>query len=307
MPLALPYGCKTSGDVTRCLDTYFATVRTQTGWRKLYMNIYLPSNRPGLDPLLIYIPGGGYVVGGREDCPGEIAAISGYAIACIEYRHSQEAVFPAQIYDVKRAVRWLRAHAAYYGIDPEKFGAWGDSAGGHLAALLGTSGDVKELEGPYGYISTSSKVQAVVDWFGLTDFTQVEPAFVEAISWPVPYEVWATYNEKPWYLYTVVTTLVLGGPVSQHLDLARQASPLTWVDPTDPPFLIVHGEADTIVPVQQSQFLSDWLGANAVPVTLVRDSWRGHSPSDQGGENWYGAATIEQALAFFDRYLHGRQ
>jgi acetyl esterase/lipase len=208
---------------------------------------------------------------------------------------------------VKRAVRWLRAHAATYGLDREKFGAWGDSAGGHLAALLGTSGGVKELEGPYGYTSYSSNVQVVVDWFGLTDFTRVEPAFVQNIEWPVPDKVWENYHQKPWYLYTVVTTLVLGGPVSEHLDLARSANPITWVDPTDPPFLIVHGEADTIVPVDQSQILSDALGTNAVPVTLIRDSWRGHSPSDEGNPNWYGAATIEQALAFFDLYLHGRR
>ncbi len=306
-PLLSPasyYGCVTTGDVTRCLNVWYATVKTKTGWRSLYMNIYLPATRPGPDPLLVYIHGGGWVIGDRTNCPGEIIAQRGYALACIEYRYSQEAVFPAQIYDVKRAVRWLRAHAYAFDLDPDKFGAWGDSAGGHLAALLGTSGGVKELEGPYGYLSYSSSVQAVADWYGLTDFTQVQPAFVETINWPVPYEVWALYHLKPWYIYTVATTLLLGGPVMEHLDLAQQANPLTWVDPSDPPFLILHGEADDIVPVQQSQMLSDWLGANAVPVTLIRDGWRGHSPSDQdNNDGSYGIHTIEQTLAFFDQHL----
>jgi acetyl esterase/lipase len=226
-------------------------------------------------------------------------------MACIEYRHSDQAIFPAQIHDVKLAVRWLHANAYYYGVDPARFGAWGDSAGGHLAALLGTSGGVPELEGAeLGYSGSSSKVQAVVDWFGLTDFTRVTPAFEFEISWPLKDEFYDEYGDRPWYIYTVATTLLLGGPVSDHLELARQANPITWIDPTDPPFYIMHGDIDTIVPVEQSQILADAL-VGKVPVTLQRDAWRWHSPSDQGGDG-YGPVTVSQALAFFDSVLHGR-
>jgi acetyl esterase/lipase len=292
--------------VIECKDIRFGTVWTSVGWHDLYMNIYLPTYHPGPDALLIYIPGGGWVTGGRENCPGELVANQGYAMACIEYRHSDQALFPAQIQDVKLAVRWLHANANAYGIDPARFGAWGDSAGGHLAALLGTSGGVPGLEGAdEGYAAYSSRVQAVVDWFGLTDFTQVEPAFEQQISWPIPDQFYQDYGQRPWYVYTVATTLLLGGPVSEHLDLAHQANPIAWIDPADPPFFIMHGEIDTIVPVAQSQILADALAANRVPVTLVRDSWRWHSPSDPGGDG-YGPVTLEQALAFFDTVLHGR-
>jgi acetyl esterase/lipase len=306
-PAFIPYGCAwLPSGVTSCPDIWYATVPVKNGWRYLYMNLWLPTTRTGLDPLLIYIPGGGYLNGARANCPGEIVAAMNYAMACIDYRHSDEATFPAQIWDVKQAVRALRAYAPWYGLDPARFGAWGDSAGGHLAALLGTSGGVAELEGSGGYLGYSSRVQAVVDWFGLTDFTQVKPAVETQMTWPIPNDVWAANQGLPWYTYTVVTNLLLGGPVSQHLDLARQANPMTWVDPTDPPFFILHGEQDTIVPVEQSQILADALGASGVAVTLIRDDWRGHSPSDRDGSG-YGPQTIEQAVSFFDTVLHGRQ
>ena len=298
------YGCTTKDNIVSCKDVWFASPKINNGYQRLYMNIYLPADRPGPHPLLIYVHGGGYVVGNRYNCPGEMTAARGYALACIEYRYSYQAVFPAQIYDVKRSIRWLRAHAGTYNVDPNRFGIWGDSSGGHLAALAGASNGYAELEGPYGYLTTSSDVQAVADWYGPTDFTQVPAAFEAPLTWPVQDAIEDTYGYWPWYTYTVITNLLVGGPVSQHLDLAWWANPLTFVDPTDPPFFILHGEQDDVVPVSQSQRLSDWLGANGVPVTFVRESWRGHTPSDQGYDDGsYGHWTIEMTMQFFDNVL----
>ena len=102
-------------------------------------------------------------------------AAKGYAVAAINYRFSQHAIFPAQIQDCKAAIRWLRANAQKYGLDSDHFGAWGSSAGGHLVALLGTTAGVKELEGPGGNADQSSRVQAVVDWYGPTDLLVGRP------------------------------------------------------------------------------------------------------------------------------------
>jgi len=259
--------------------------------RKLLLDLYLPTNQGSQPfPLLIFIHGGGWMFGDKSTCPGDIVASRGYAMASINYRLSGEAIFPAQIHDVKAAVRWLRANAGRYNIDPDHFGAWGDSAGGHLSALLGTSAEVSELEGGLENREVSSEIQAVCDWYGPTDFAQVPPAS----------------SGDPWLEYTLVTTQLLGGPVSERPELAELANPITHVDPSDPPFLIVHGEMDDSVPIEQSQLLADALHENGVDVTLVRDPNLGHSYAGPEGEE-FSPKLISMAIDFFDAYLRPRR
>ncbi|MEX2261351.1 MAG: alpha/beta hydrolase [Bryobacteraceae bacterium] len=144
-----------------------------------------PENRGARLPVVVWVHGGGWRAGSK-DKPRCLSLVrEGYAIVAINYRLSGEATFPSQIYDVKAAIRWVRANAKQYGFDPERIAVFGASAGGHLAALAGTSGGVKELEGSLGNAEESSRVQAVVDWFGPTDFLQMGKHLNAALLWSV--------------------------------------------------------------------------------------------------------------------------
>ncbi len=280
-------------------DLEYSTYKHQGETKQLLLDLYLP-DKPTLkpQPLLIYIHGGGWLEFSKEICPGEIVAQRGYAIACINYRYSTEAIFPAQIHDAKAAVRWLRANATKYSLDPNKFGAWGTSAGGHLSLLLGTSGGVTELEGNQGNLDVSSEVQAVCNWFAPTDFTKVPPAFTE----PFSLEIEKKYQKTPWFLYTKVTHKLLGGAVKDNLELAALANPINYIDSEDPPVMVVHGDLDKIVPVNQSEILVSALEAKGVPVTFVRKPNMKHSYRGENQER-FNPELINLALEFFDQNL----
>ncbi|MGB7088391.1 MAG: alpha/beta hydrolase, partial [Phormidesmis sp.] len=182
-------------------DIEFATVDVAGESKSLQLDLYRPEqvDVPAAGwPVIVYIHGGGWVEQSRRDCPGEQLSGYGYAIACVSYRYSSEATFPAQIHDVKGAVRWLRAHAQTYQLNPDKVGAFGESAGGHLSALLGTSAGIAPLEGPHGYSELSSAVQAVADWYGPTDFAAVPLAFGNTPS-DQEFEV---LRDRPWAYIT---------------------------------------------------------------------------------------------------------
>src|SRR5260370_39954354 len=139
------------------------------GHERQKLDLYLPEKSDDPLPLIIWIHGGAWMAGSKENPPGIELLKRGYALASINYRLSQHAKFPAQLEDCKAAIRWLRANATTYHLDPDRIGVWGASAGGHLVALLRTTGDVKELEGEEGNPQQSSGGQSVVDWFGPTD------------------------------------------------------------------------------------------------------------------------------------------
>ncbi len=228
----------------------------QGGERALRMHLLAPRERSEEPlPVLVWIHGGGWSGGSRESgLPRLIPfARQGFFCASIEYRFSQEAIFPAQIEDCKCAIRYLRAHAEKYGLDPERIGVWGNSAGGHLVALLGTSADVKELEGTGGWAEHSSAVQAVCDFCGPADF----PA-------------WSVDTHR-------AVRQLFGGPLSERLELARLASPVTHASPQSPPFLIVHGDQDDVVPIAQSEALYKSLKGHGVDVTFERIPGAGHA------------------------------
>jgi len=236
------------------------------GHERNRLDLYLPEKVEGRLPLVVWIHGGGWEAGSKENCPALSLVTKGYAVASINYRLSQHAVFPAQIEDCKAAIRWLRANAAKYHIDADHIGVWGASAGGHLVAMLGTTGNVKELEGNGGNLDQSSRVQCVVDWFGPTDFVGWDPNFNKAV-------------------YSMIARL-LGGAADANKEKARKASPLFYVSKDAAPFLIVHGNQDNLVPLAQSEALAAALKKAGVEVKLVVVKGNGHGgPGFNSPEN----------------------
>lgn len=225
------------------------------------LDLYIPTAPSSPRPLLIWIHGGAWDSGDKYPPVHAVLMVAyGWAVASINYRLSDAATFPAQIHDCKGAVRWLRAHAQEYNFDPGRFAVWGPSAGGHLAALVGTAGSDPDLEGTVGgNLAFSSRVQAVVDYYGVTDF-YTEGGEHDACDSP--------------------DSLLLGqclGEVKAHWDdpdwadwvaLVQSAGSANHVSPEDPPFYIAHGTEDNRVPPSQSQELYDLLIAAGVPATL---------------------------------------
>lgn len=235
----------------------------RVGQRSLRLDVYVPQQADRPLPLVVWIHGGGWRRGSKDRCPAARLVPQGFVAASIQYRLSDEAKFPAQIEDCKAAIRWLRANAGRFSIDAERIGVWGASAGGHLAALLGTSGDVRQLEGELGNLDQSSRVQAVCDFFGPTDFLQMDDHA------PPGARLRHNAPDSP-------ESLLIGGPIPENQDKVRQANPITYVTPDDPPFLIVHGDRDPLVPLHQSQLLAEALRQAGVPVQLEIVRGAGH-------------------------------
>ena len=214
--------------------------------------------------LLMFIHGGGWKNGSRKRCKLSWVAKHGIAVASIEYRLSHEDRFPAQIHDCKGALRWLRANAEKYGYNASRVVVAGTSAGGHLAALMGTSGNLAELEGNTGgNEDQSSRVQGVIDFYGPSDFVQranINPKKCEEPEGGV-YEL-------------------LGGKVSENMKAAKLASPVTHISKDDPSLLILHGAKDVIVALSQSELLRDRYEAAGLEVKLHIKPNGGHGWKD---------------------------
>jgi acetyl esterase/lipase len=231
------------------------------GESNLLLDLYVPNHPIRAVPIILYIHGGGWADLDKSWCPYPMRFLEKeYAVASINYRLSDEAPFPAQLHDCKAAVRWLRANAASYGLDGDHIGVWGDSAGGHLAAMLGLTADHPELEGDGGNPGVSSAVQAVCDWFGPSDLAML----VEKHNTPELVDI-----------DTLVATLI-GGPTSDHPDKAVMASPITYVTADAAPFLIMHGDIDRIVPLSQSVVLYEALFNAGAEVRLHVVHGSGH-------------------------------
>ena len=226
------------------------------------LDLYLPDQVQTPLPAVLWIHGGAWESGDKNPCPVRDFTEKGYVIASVGYRLSDEAAFPSQLHDCKSVVRWLRAHAAEYGIDPTRIGVWGESAGGHLAALLGTTGHTRDFE-VGDHLDQSSEVQCVVNWFGPGDF----------LDWGAPFSPSMDSRESPVYR-------LLGGPFSQNLEKARIAGPLHHVHGRSAPFLTVHGDRDDIVPLVQSQRLHKALQDDGVESTLQVIPGAGHSTAE---------------------------
>jgi len=289
-PPASPADSKASPGPTKALADRVIVERDveygRAGDRKLVLDVIRPKEpAEGPLPVIVWIHGGAWRAGDKSSGSMRLApyAASGeYFCASVGYRLSGEAVWPAQIHDCKAAIRWLRVNAEKLGIDPERIGVWGSSAGGHLVSLLGTSGGVKKLEGDCGAPGQSSRVTCVVDFCGPSDFVTISKAREGAgrnANGPIE--------------------LLLGGTVDQKHDEAVAASPITHVSPDDPPFLIVHGTEDSTVPIDQAERLALALKKAGVEATFVKV---------QGGGHGFGGPEVDARVrAFFAKHLQGKQ
>ena len=268
-------------DVTVHRDIAYVT----DGHERQKLDLYVPADTGENLPLIIWVHGGAWRGGNKTHYRPMGYLSAGYAGASINYRLSQHAVFPAQIEDVKAAIRWLRANAETYRLDPNRFAAWGSSAGGHLVAMLGTAGDIAEFEVGEN-LKVSSKVQAVVDYFGPTDFLQMD-------AHRLPDGLVHDAPDSP-------ESKLVGGPIQEHKDRVAKANPITYVSKDNPPFLIIHGDQDKLVPFHQSVLLKDALEKAGVPVTFYR--------VEGGGHGWFRDPKVpELTEAFLEQHLKPTQ
>ena len=230
------------------------------------LDLYLPKAPKGEKPLpvVVNIHGGAWQGGDKSQGVGALLGLVAggeYAAASVGYRLSGEATWPAQIHDCKAAIRWVRANAEKYHLDPDRIGVIGGSAGGHLVAMLGTSGGVPDLEGDLGpHKGLSSKVRCVVDEFGPSEL----PTMGDAPS--------SMDHNSP----SSPESRLLGSPILTSRELARAASPITYVSKDDPPFLIIHGDKDMTVPFDQSERLTKALKGSGVEVLFFKVEGGGH-------------------------------
>ncbi len=247
------------------------------------LDLYVPDAGKKI-PLVIWIHGGAFRAGSKKDhVPVELLD-RGFAVASVNYRLSREAPFPAQIEDVKSAIRWLRANAKRFGIDPDRIAIWGESAGGYLAALAGATGGTGAFDAGE-HLDVASGVQAVIDYSGPTDFLKMD-------SQRIPGGMSHDAPDSP-------ESELLGGAIQLKKDLAARANPVAHLTKDAPPFLIVHGDRDPFVPYGQSLLLKDALLARGVPVVL-------HTVEGAGHGNFHDPAVTAITLEFLDRWLKPR-
>jgi acetyl esterase/lipase len=225
------------------LDIPFGKVAERT----LYLDALVPEGVSGPNPIVLWLHGGGWYEGNKRNIIDqgalEFLVENGFVVASAEYKLSPEAKFPAQIFDVKAAIRWLRAKPEVLGGDPDRIAIAGFSAGAQLSALAGTTADRPEFEGEGGSPGHSTRVSAVIAIAAPTDFMRNPAAHDPSLR---PITVGGTTHEQ--YL--------LGGPISEKRELAHMANPGAFIGPNTPPFLIIHGTRDEIVDVSQADYCS---------------------------------------------------
>lgn len=249
----------------------------------LLLDLYLPEKTATPPPLLIYVHGGAWRSGTKTDVPIEPLLKKGVAIASVEYRLTPVAPFPANIHDLKASVRFLRAKAVEYGYDPKRFIIVGSSAGGHLAALVGVSNGHKELEGKLGqFVDQSSDVQAIVSLYGASNLqTILKQSTQRGLDVRVP-----------------ALQLLLGGQPDDKPALAKLASPVAQVDKNDPPLLLIHGDQDPQMPIQQSYELQEAYEKLKLPVQFEVIHGGVH-----GGVEFYDEKRMSLVAGFLKRHL----
>jgi acetyl esterase/lipase len=253
------------------------------------LDLYLPSQTSDQPlPLVVWIHGGGWQGGDKGWCNSMPLVGQGYAAASVEYRFSQKAVFPAQIQDCQAAIRWLRANSKKYNIDPKKIGVWGESAGGHLVALLGTSGGKNAFPKIGGNDKASDRVEAVCDQYGPSDFNTV---MAQAAAGTV-HNYYDFNNGDPY-------SQLIGIPLGSDKTKTDAVSPVHYVSKDNPPFLILQGTADELVPYEQSAELEGALQKSGAYVMLQTFPGAGH-----GGEIFNNNPAVFQLIkSFFDMSL----
>lgn len=261
-------------------DVVYATIERENDEPiQLTMNVmFKKDNGEKIMPVVIYIHGGGYAAGSKDDGTSLLPALArgGYLAVSISYRLSGVAPWPAAAHDCKAAVRFIRANADDLGVDPQRIGAWGHSAGGHLSALLAVSGNAPELDGKVGTTGVSSAVQCAVDISGPSDFLKFDR------NGPV---------------FSGIIKSFFAGPDDTLDDRMKAANTITYVDAGDPPTMIVHGTEDNLVPIEQSNLLSDAFEKTGVEHEYIKVEGDGHMVTSRDAY----LAIAE----FFDKHLGG--
>jgi acetyl esterase/lipase len=231
------------------------------------MDVYLPEVGNPPYPAVVIVYGSAFFGNNQKQTAyntlGEPLLKNGFAIVTVNHRSSRDTIFPAQVHDIKASVRFIRANGIEFQIDTSFIGITGYSSGGYLSAFTGTSGSVSQVEGNVGrYTSYSSSVDAVVDWFGPTDFQSMDSCGSSMVH-DAPDSPESTF---------------IGGAIQENDDLCALANPISYIDPNDPPFLILHGDADPLVPHCQSEKLYSALQKMGVSSQFVLVPDAGHGP-----------------------------
>ena len=258
------------------------------GGKSRTLDLYRPKSSEEALPLMVFIHGGGWRGGSKDGCPARFLAQHGYAVASINYRLSREAKFPAQIEDCRAALRFLRAQAGKYNLQPDRVAVWGGSAGGHLAALLGTSAAVDFSGGPdaknvVGKVDESVRVQAVVDMYGASDLALL-----------MVNKAWRDHGVSR----AAIQLLGSSADDPELMKKSKWASPVTYVGRDTPPFLIQHGDADRIMPLEQARVMDAVLQKAGVETTLMVMPGAGHA-----GGAFFSGENRKTLVAFLDRHL----
>lgn len=262
-------------------DTQADIEYAKVGELSLKLDLHRPQGEK--PPLIVYVHGGGWRAGSKEDVPIVDLYDKGYAIASVNYRLSTQAPFPGQVHDIKAAIRFLRGNAGKFQVNADKVVIIGSSAGGHLAALVGVTNGVKELEGSVGEnLEQSSDVQGIVSYYGASDLqTILSQSTPKGLEFRIP-----------------ALKLLLGDTPDKKPELARLASPVAHLDKKDPPLLLIHGDADPQMPPQQSQELAKAYEVLGLPVTLIMLPGSLH-----GGAEFYDEERTAIVAKFLDKVL----
>ena len=312
-PFLPPPPPETADDGTRRFEG--VTYARSFGYRPRLLDVHVPPGQAAA-PAVVWIHGGGWMDGDRRYPPPTVPAdllfgsilAAGLAVVRIDYRHSLESPFPAQLHDVKAAIRYLRHFAGILGIDAARIGVWGESAGGHLAALAALTTpdtDGGRLDGAEGVVTGDTAVLAAVDWYGVSDITAAAGAFADlpAFAGPETADIPAATGIPAATADIPATadpyTALLGASPADRPDLAAAASPVSYTPPVVPPFLLIHGTEDNLVPYAQSELLAEHLRAQGADVELVPVTGADHiflgSPDV--------AAIVARSVAFLARHL----
>lgn len=263
------------------------------GTIQLSMDILKPDSPKAL-PAVLFITGGGFMQAPKESYLQQRLAIaeSGYIVASIEYRVIPDATFPGPLEDAKAAVRYLRANANTFGIDPNHIAVMGDSAGGYLAAMVGTTNGVEGFDKGQ-YLDQSSDVQAVIDLYGLSDLTKIGDGFPQAIQ-----DMHKSPASPEAILVNGVAVFGPGGSILSNLEKAKAANPITYISDKTPPFLLMHGDNDMLVSPSQTRILHEALIEKGIDSTRYIVKGANHADN-----YWYQDDVIDIIIDFLDKNL----
>jgi len=253
-----------------------------TGGAGHLLDLYVPSGETSLRPLIIWSGGSAWK---RDDGKASAASIAkvfnakGYAVAGVSVRSSDQALFPAQVFDIKAAIRWLRAHAADHRLDPDRFAIMGDSSGGWLAGMAAVTGDVADLEGSLGTTGVSSRVQVAVPFFGPSDFLRMnaQRPSASALDHDTP--------DSP-------ESRLIGCAIQTCPEAVARANPITYVDAGSPPMLLLHGQADVLVPHGQSVILYHAIRDRGGDAMFISVPGAGHGTAAVMSPSRFGSQTV---------------